>query len=287
MMVKIDPMSEHQAREHVESVVKRSKTSFFWAMRALPEAKRYGMYAVYAFCREVDDIADEEGIAADKLARLDEWRREIDRAYAGAPLHPVTRALADPIAEFSLCKQDFLTVIDGMDMDAGDSLRIADMEALALYCDRVACAVGRLSIRIFGELGESGQRVAQSLGQAMQMTNILRDLSEDAGRGRLYLPDTLLRSHGIPEDGVDRILAHPSLPGVCGELADLAGQRFDETDRAMDECDRRRIRPAIVMKEVYAQVLKRLVARGWHRLDVRVSLTKAEKLWIAFRHGMM
>ena len=280
-------MSERQARDHVESVVKRSKTSFFWAMRALPEAKRHGMYAVYAFCREVDDIADERGTFAGKLVRLDEWRREIARVYDDQPLHPVSRALAGPIAEFGLGKTDFLTVIDGMEMDAGDSLRIADMGELSLYCDRVASAVGRLSVRIFGEPGESGRRVAQSLGQAMQMTNILRDLHEDAGRDRLYLPGELLRVHGIPDGKVDRILAHPSLPAACEELADIAGQRFDETERALESCDHRRIRPAIVMKEVYRQVLKRMVARGWQRLDVRVTLSKAEKLWIAFRHGMM
>ena len=281
------PMSERQTREHVESVVRRSKTSFFWAMRALPEAKRYAMYAVYAFCREVDDIADERGATAGKLARLDEWRREIGRAYEGGPLHPVTRALAGPIVDFGLCEKDFLTVIDGMEMDAGDSLRIADMDALALYCDRVASAVGRLSIRIFGDPGEPGQRVAQSLGQAMQLTNILRDLQEDAGRDRLYLPDELLRAHGIADGEAARVLAHPSLPAVCRELADLAWQRFDETKRALDACDRRRMRPAIVMMEVYRQLLKRLVARGWRRLGVRVKLSKAEKLWIAFRHGMM
>ncbi len=281
------PESERQAREHVESVVRRSKTSFFWAMRALPEAKRYAMYAVYAFCREVDDIADERGTFADKLARLDEWRREIGRAYEGGPLHPVTRALAGPIVDFGLCEKDFLTVIDGMEMDAGDSLRIADMEALALYCDRVASAVGRLSIRIFGDPGEPGQLVANSLGQAMQLTNILRDLQEDAGRDRLYLPDELLRTHGIADGEAARVLAHPSLPAVCRELADLAWQRFDETKRALDACDRRRMRPAIVMMEVYRQLLKRLVAGGWRRLGVRVRLSKAEKLWIAFRHGMM
>jgi phytoene synthase len=281
------PISERVARDHVESVVKRSKTSFFWAMRTLPQEKRHAMFAVYAFCREVDDIADERGAFAGKLDRLDEWRREIDRVYDAQPLHPVSRALAAPIAEFGLCKKDFQTVIDGMEMDAGDSLRIADMETLTLYCDRVASAVGRLSVRIFGEPGESGRRVAQSLGQAMQMTNILRDLHEDAGRDRLYLPGELLRAHGIPDGEVDRVLAHPTLPAACAELADLAGQRFDETERALDACDHRRIRPAVVMKEVYRKVLQRLVARGWRRLDVRVTLSKAEKLWIAFRHGMM
>ena len=281
------PMSGRQAREHVESVVRRSKTSFFWAMRALPEAKRFAMYAVYAFCREVDDIADEEGTLADKLARLEEWRREIGRAYEGGPRHPVTRALAGPIAEFGLCKEDFLTVIDGMEMDAGDSLRIADMEALALYCDRVASAVGRLSIHIFGESGESGQRVARSLGQAMQLTNILRDLQEDAGRDRLYLPEELLRSHGITDGEAAQVLTHPSLPAVCRELADLAWRRFDESGRALDACDRRRMRPAIIMMEVYRKVLERLVAQGWRRPGVRVKLSRAEKLWIAFRHGIM
>jgi len=268
-------------------VVRRSGTSFFWAMRTLPGAKRTAMYAIYAFCREVDDIADDPGETADKLARLDRWRAEIEHIYAGRPGCSVSHALAGVVARFGLRKQDLLSVIDGMEMDAARCVRIADMNELNLYCDRVACAVGRLSIRVFGVDPEKGDRVAHALGQALQLTNILRDLQEDAGRDRLYLPGDLLRAHGITASDPAAVLAHPAVADVCAEVAETTRRRFDEAVSALAACDRRKVRPAIVMMEVYRRMFGLLVRRGWRRLGEPVALSKAEKLWIALRHGMV
>ena len=274
------------ALAYVESVVKRSGSSFSSAMRRLPTDKRNAMFAVYAFCRQIDDIADDPGEESDKLAQLEQWRIEIEGLYAGRPEHFIGLALAVPIARFGLNKQDFLAVVDGMEMDAGRSLRITDRDHLGLYCDRVACAVGRLSNRIFGIDDETGARVARALGAALQLTNILRDIGEDALRDRLYLPQDLLRAHGITEPDIGAVLAHPNLPGVCVEMVGIAQIRFDEATALLAKCDQRRMRPAIMMMEVYRRIFVGLSRRGWRDLDRPVSLSWAEKLWILLRYGV-
>jgi len=271
----------------VESVVRRSGTSFFWAMRTLPAEKRHAMYAIYAFCREVDDIADDPGTQSDKLSRLAEWRDEVERIYNGAPRFPTSRALLGPVRRFGLRREDFLAVIDGMEMDARQCLRIADMEALDRYCDRVACAVGRLSNRVFGVDAANGDRIARALGQALQLTNILRDLHEDAQRNRLYLPEDLLRAHGIMESDPVAVLSHPALGAVCQELAVIVGRRFEEAISALAACDRRQMRPAILMMEVYRRTFRRLLRRGWTPAAEPVRLSKAEKIWIVLRYGLV
>ena len=275
------------ARDHVRRVTKGSGTSFFWAMRLLPAARREAMFAIYAFCREVDDVADEEAPAADKARRLDDWRAEIDRLYTGAPTFPTTRALGRPVSDYGLEKADFLALIEGMEMDAREAIRAPTMAELEYYCDRVACAVGRLSIRAFGATEPAARAVAFALGQALQLTNILRDPKEDAARGRLYLPAELLDKHGIDTRDPAAVLADPRLPEVCRDLAAVARRRFDEAGSAIAQCAHQPIRPAIVIKEIYSRYLDRLVAGGWRDLDDRVSLSRLQKLWIGLRYGLI
>jgi len=274
---------EHQAAE----LVRRSKTSFYWAMRRLPLEKRNAMFAIYAFCREVDDIADEPGDEADKLDRLDLWRMDIDSLYAGKPTFPIARALERPVSRFGLAREDFIHVIDGMAMDAGASLRIKDVGELLEYCDHVACAVGRLSNRVFGVAPDTGDKVATALGQALQLTNILRDLAEDAERDRLYLPLDLLEEHGIIETDPARVLTHPSLPRVAGELAELAAERFNQAAALLKDCDPDQMRPAVMMMEVYRRIFERLLKRGWLKINEPVKITKLEKLWVVLRYGII
>ena len=276
-----------EAMDQVGSLVKRSKTSFFWAMRLLPEAKRNAMYAVYAFCREVDDIADEPGDEAEKRLRLGEWRQEIENIFAGQGRFPVAQALAGAAAGFGLDKEDCLAIVDGMEMDAGNAVRIADREELNLYCDRVACAVGRLSVRVFGIGGEDGDRLARSLGQALQVTNILRDLHEDAMLNRLYLPADRLRARGITELEPMAVLDHPALPKVCDELAELASRRFQEAATILALCDRRQIRPALMMMVAYRRIFQRLQQRGWKSNAQPIKLSLIDKIWIVLRHGIV
>lgn len=281
------PLSGTAALGHAESIVKRSGTSFFSAMRVLPRPQREAMYAVYAFCREVDDIADEPGEQETKLKRLQEWREEIERLFEGCPQESISVALAGPVARYDLHKSDFLALIDGMEMDAADSLNIRDADELVLYCDRVACAVGRLSVRIFGVDPNLGDEAARAQGQALQLTNILRDLKEDAERDRLYLPADMLASYGISSSSPKDVLAHPALPDVCDELADMAERRYAEAKAAISSCGRRKMRPAAVMMEVYRLIFLRLRKRGWQRLGEPVKVSKMEKLWIAFRYGVL
>lgn len=275
------------ARAHVRAVTEASGTSFFWAMRLLPAPRRDAMFAVYAFCREVDDIADEAAPEDEKRRRLAEWREEIERLFAGRPRLPTARALREPVRAYGLRREDFLAVIEGMEMDAREAIRAPSLAELEYYCDRVACAVGRLSVRAFGATEDAADDVAFALGQALQITNILRDPKEDALRGRLYLPRELLEKHGIVTREPMEVLAHPHLPLACRDLAEIGRRRFAEADAALARCARGPMRPAIVMKEVYRRYLDRLIQSGWRDLDKRVGLSKFEKLWIAVRHGLL
>ncbi len=263
----------------VEAVVRAAGTSFARGMAVLPPARRQGMYAVYAFCRIVDDIADDPAPAATRLPRLSEWRERVARLYAGQTEDAVTRVLLVVIRRFALRQADFEAVIDGMTMDAVPIVAPAAAE-LDLYCDRVAAAVGRLSVRIFGDASPDADRVAFHLGRALQLTNILRDLAEDAERGRLYLPRELLEAAGVPLDP-DAALDHPGLAGVQAALAAEAHGHFAAAAAAMARCDRKAMRPARLMAASYAAILRRLEKRGWERPRQRVSVPTWEKLWIA------
>jgi phytoene synthase len=267
--------------------VEAAGTSFYWAMRLLPEARRNAMYAIYAYCREVDDIADDDRPAADKLAALAEWREEIDALYAGRPRRLVARALCRPVLHYDLRRADFLAIIDGMEMDAREAIFAPDLATLDLYCGRVAGAVGHLSVHIFGDSSDAAHRVADSLGRALQLTNVLRDLDEDARRGRLYLPREILDAHGIGGADPATVLRHPALPAACRALAALAEDHFEASRCAMAQCRRRAMRPAAVMGAVYRATLAGLVRRGWCEPRARVSLPRPVKLWLALRHGLV
>ncbi len=268
-------------------MVARSGTSFLWGMRILPPPRREAMYAIYAFCRAVDDIADEPATIAAKLARLDHWREEITLLYAGRVRSPIAVALRRPIADYALPREEFLAIIDGMETDAREAMHGPSPEDYTLYCRRVAGAVGKLSIRAFGDTSPAAEEVAVVLGEALQTTNILRDLAEDAARNRLYLPRHLLAAHGIAARTAGAVMADPALPGVCADLAAYARQRFAAARDLLSHCDRRRMRPAALMLAVYERVLARLEKRGWDRLDVPVRLSRGEKLWAVLRHGLI
>ena len=172
----------------VEAIVRAAGTSFYRGMAVLPPDRKHAMYGIYAFCRIVDDIADEEGTLEEKRAGLAAWRNTIAGLRDGAAHDPVTRVLVAATDAFGLRERDFLDVIDGMQMDAETVIVAPDLATLDLYCDRVAAAVGRLSVRAFGDASPAADRVAYALGRALQLTNILRDIKEDADRGRVYLP---------------------------------------------------------------------------------------------------
>ena len=244
------------------------------------------MYAIYAFCREVDDIADEPGEIADKRRRLADWREEIRNLYAGRPTRPTARALLSSIRRFDLPQDEFFAVIDGMEADAAPTVRMQTLDELLGYCRKVAGAVGILSVHVFGTPGEAGQRIARALGNAFQLTNMLRDLKQDAALGRLYVPLSLLEEQGSPQAPLEAVFAHPGFARVCAELADLAQGFYGEADGLIKVLGSRRMRPAVVMMAVYRETLDRLQARGWTRVDERIRLTRGRRFWLALRHGL-
>ncbi|HEY4174839.1 MAG TPA: presqualene diphosphate synthase HpnD [Rhodopila sp.] len=269
----------------VETIVRAAGTSFYHGMRVLPPDRRHAMYAIYAFCRIVDDIADEEGSLEEKRRGLAVWRDNIAGLYEGRSDGPVTRVLALAVPRFALRAEDFIAVIDGMETDAETVVLAPDMADLDLYCDRVASAVGRLSVRTFGDASPAADQVAYALGRALQLTNILRDIEEDAERGRIYLPREYLEDAGVPADPV-AILTAPGLPEACDRLATLAHGYFREAREAMTRCDRTAMKPARLMAATYDAILTVVEKRGWTRLDLRVGLSKWQKLWLACRYGL-
>ena len=273
-------------REHVRAVVARAGSSFTWGMRVLPKPRREAMYAIYAFCREVDDIADEGGTREQKQAGLAEWRREIDRLYAGQPTFVTARALREPVAAYDLPKEEFLALIDGMEMDATGPIVAPSREELALYCRRVAGAVGMLSINAFGAKEPAARELAVALGEGLQLTNILRDLDEDGAEGRLYLPREDLAAAGIEARDPAAALSDPALAAVCEGLAARAEARFAESLELLERCHKRALKPCVLMMEMYRRTLRRLRARGWAAPRQPVSLPAWEKLWILLRYGI-
>jgi presqualene diphosphate synthase len=269
----------------IEAIVRAAGTSFYRGMRVLPPDRRHAMYAIYAFCRLVDDIADEEGAFAGKLPRLQAWRDRIAGLYQGRDEDALTRVLRAAVRRFALREEDFIAVIDGMQMDAETVIVAPDLATLDLYCDRVAAAVGRLSVRIFGDASPAADRVAHALGRALQLTNILRDVQEDADRGRLYLPREWLDAAGVSRDAAGAP-ASPGLPAVCARVAALAHEHFRAAEAAMAECDRRAMKPARLMGATYAALLVRLERRGWRDHAERVALPRWQKLWLAARYAI-
>lgn len=269
----------------VEAIVRAAGTSFYQGMRMLPPDRRHAMYAIYAFCRIVDDIADEEGSLTQKRIDLAGWRDRIAGLYRNETSDAVTRVLCAATRQFNLRQQDFIDVIDGMQMDAETVIVAPDLGTLDLYCDRVAAAVGRLSVRAFGDASAAADQVANALGRALQLTNILRDLKEDADRGRLYLPLEYLRDAGVPADA-SAVLAAPGLPVACARVAADAHAHFRAAEAAMRVCDAKAMRPARLMGATYAAILRRLEQSGWRHPEQRVSLPKWQKLWLVCRYGL-
>lgn len=263
-----------------------SGSSFYTAMRILPRAQRDAMFEIYSFCRLVDDVADSEAPHAERREQLARWRDDIETIYAGQPPREL-QALARTAKAFGLRKEDFLAVIDGMEMDAAHDIRAPDWATLDLYCDRVASAVGRLSVRVFG-MGEiDGLGLAHHLGRALQLTNILRDLDEDAGIGRLYLPREALRDAGIISTDPMTVLANPMLGEACNTVMERARLHFREANAIMARNPRRVVRAPRIMEQVYRVMLEGMAARGWVAPRNRVSIGPLRLSWIAVQYAFI
>ncbi len=261
-------------------------SSFYTAMRLLPRERREAMYAVYAFCRSVDDVADDGGPAEIRAAELDRWRADIDALYAGRPPARV-QPLAEPVQRYGLLREDFQAVIDGMAMDAFEDIVAPDEATLDLYCDRVASAVGRLSVRIFGMPDALGIRLAHHEGRALQLTNILRDIDEDAERGRLYLPREKLAAIGLDDPTPAEAIQHPRIGEVCEGLAAEAEAHYRATWDIIGRSPRRATKAPRLMAAAYRLYLDALIKRGWAPPRARVKPGKLALVAVALRHGIV
>ena len=260
-----------------------SRSSFYRGMRILPRAEREAMFEIYAFCRAVDDIADDPGPRETRRGQLQQWRSDLDALYGGTPAAHL-RGLAAAVTTFNLQHEDFFAVIDGMEMDVIADIRAPDGATLALYCDRVACAVGRLSVRVFGMEQQAGLALADHLGRALQLTNILRDLDEDAAMGRLYLPREALRDTGIISTDPVTVLANPMLGEACGVIVEQARRHFDEANAIMARSPHRVVRAPRIMAAAYRAILDKLIARGFAPPRRPVRLPRARLLLIVLRN---
>ena len=255
-------------------------------MRILPRAQREAMFEIYSFCRAVDDIADEGGARDDRFAALREWRADIEALYTSGAITSRTAGLAAIVQPFGLAREDFLAVIDGMQMDAEADIQAPDEATLDLYCDRVASAVGRLSVRIFGMAHDPGIELSHHLGRALQLTNILRDVDEDAGMNRLYLPRELLRAAGIQATDPPIVIADPRLGIVCTPLLARARTHFDAADAIMAVQPRSATKAPRIMSVVYRMILAKLEARGFAAPRPRARVPKLRLVLTVARHGL-
>jgi phytoene synthase len=266
-----------------QAAERASGSSFYRGMRILPRAQREAMFEIYSFCRAVDDIADDAGPRDARREQLQHWRTDIDALYRGAPpLH--LGGLAQAVQKFDLKREDFQSVIDGMEMDVVADIRAPDRATLELYCDRVACAVGRLSVRVFGMAPDAGLALADHLGRALQLTNILRDLDEDARLGRLYLPREALQAAGIAVTDPATVLAHAKLGEPCAAVVKAAQAHFRAAGAIMAQNPRRSVRAPRIMGEAYAIILDKLVARGFAPPRSPVRLPRMRLLFIVLRN---
>jgi phytoene synthase len=268
--------------DYCQDKAARSGSSFYYSFLFLPPQRRLAITALYAFCREVDDVVDETSDAQVAVRKLDWWEHEIERLFQGSPDHPVTRALAPHLQAYDLTRARLLEVIAGMRMDLVQN-RYADQEALALYCRRVAGVVGEMASSIFGRTDPATLRYADRLGLAFQLTNIIRDVGEDARKGRIYLPQEDLQRHGVTTADLLAGRRSPGFSALMREMSERARRAYREAYALLPDADRRAQRPGLIMAAIYSTLLDEIERDDFQVLDRRTSLTPIRKLWLAWR----
>ncbi len=266
--------------DYCQDKAARSGSSFYYSFMFLPPQRRQAITALYAFCREVDDVVDECQDPSLAKLKLDWWRQEIDRVYDGQPTHPVGHALQQVIAGITLPREQLFEIIDGMEMDLTQT-RYLDFKALQLYCYRVASVVGLLAAEIFGYQDRQTLKYAHDLGLAFQLTNIIRDVGEDARRGRIYLPVEELQRFGVPAKDLIEARHTPAFRELMRFQAERAESYYERAFANLPAIDRRAQRPGLVMAAIYRTLLREIAADGFLVLDRRTSLTPLRKVWLA------
>lgn len=273
-------------QQYVQEKTAGSGSSFYYAFLFLPPPRRAAITAFYAFCREVDDVVDDAGDPGVAAAKLQWWRQEVERSWHGQPGHPVTQALMPLATDYGIEAKHLLAVIEGCQTDL-DQTRFADYAALQRYCHLVAGVVGEVAAMIFGCTRAATLAYAHELGLAMQLTNIIRDVGDDARRGRIYLPLTELEQFEVDPAEVLRLEApwgySERFDSLMRFQADRAHTAFDHALSLLPEADRAAQKPGLMMANIYRTLLREIESQGFHVLHQRTSLTPVRKLWIAAR----
>ncbi len=268
--------------EYCQRKAAQSGSSFYYSFLFLQPERRRAITALYAFCREVDDVVDECADAQLARAKLAWWRAELVGTYQGKPSHPVTQSLAEAMRSFNLPQELLAEIIDGMEMDLS-STRYPDFKALHLYCYRVASVVGLLAAEIFGYEDRRTLKYAHDLGLAFQLTNIIRDVGEDARRGRIYLPADELERFGVPAEDILHARYSDGFRSLMTFQIERAERYYEQAFAQLPAQDRRAQRPGLVMAAIYRTLLREILREGCRVLDRRMALTPIRKLWIAWR----
>lgn len=267
--------------EYCQQKAAASGSSFYYSFRFLPDARRRAITALYAFCREVDDVVDEVSDANVARAKLGWWRSEVANLFDGHPSHPVTRALVPAVEKFGIDHVRLCEIIDGMEMDLVKK-RYRDWSELHLYCHRAAGVVGQLSVGIFGYSNPRTLEYAEKLGLAFQLTNIIRDVGEDARRDRVYLPEAELAEHGLSAQDVLLLKYSPKFVSLMEAQTARAQRLYDEAFASLAAEDRRAQRPGLIMAAIYRTLLHEIARDRFQVLNQRTSLTPIRKLWLAW-----
>jgi phytoene synthase len=262
-------------------ITRRASSNFYYAFMLLDRDRRRALYSVYAFCRFIDDLTDDDRVN-DAAGRLQRWRGELQRVFAGAPSRPISRALSENVARFNIPRRYFEEVIDGVEMDLTQR-RYQSFADLSLYCRRVASAVGLICIEIFGYRNRSARVYAERLGIAFQLTNIIRDVGEDAARGRIYLPLEDLARFDVSEAEILNLQYSPRFSQLIEFQAERARQYYRQAAEALADEDRRSMLAAEGMRLIYACLLDRIARAGYRVLDRRMSLSAARKVYLVGR----
>ncbi|WP_322997347.1 presqualene diphosphate synthase HpnD [Castellaniella sp.] len=268
--------------EYCQQKAAQSGSSFYYSFLFLPSEQRKAITALYAFCREVDDIVDEIHEASVARMKLSWWRGQVGLMFDGTPDHPVAIALQRHLSVYNLRPEPFYAIIEGMEMDL-DQFRYPDWASLQEYCWRAAGVVGELSASIFGHTQPETLKYAETLGLAFQMTNIIRDVGDDARRGRIYLPEDDMARHGVTKDEILDGRYSDNFQALMRQQTQRARELYRDAMRLLPETDRRTQRPGLMMAAIYATLLDEIERDGWHVLNQRIALTPIRKFWLAWK----
>ena len=263
-----------------QNIIKYPKSSFYWGMKILDSKKRNAMFAIYAFCKKVDSIADSREINKKKISKIKKLRKEINEIFKNNLNNNFNKTLKYYIDVHKLKKKYFLDIIKGVEMDINNIMICPNKKIFNLYCYRVAGAVGLISLQIFGDYNKKTKSFGLYLAKALQITNILRDINQDKTMGRMYIPKEILNKAGIKSKKIIFILKNKKFPEACKNLAKIADLNFNLADKQLKFCSKKKLKSAVIMMDTYKLLLNKLKQKGWVNLKEKVTLTKFEKLFL-------